>query len=203
MPKQKAAKAAAAESDAPQRNRILGVLRLVVVWLVAGGLAWFGTDTEPRWWWTGLALAGLGESLRVWAAGYLVKTKELITGGPYRFVRNPLYLGRLLILTGLAIAAKMPWHANLVVLGIGYVVFFAYYLPRKEKTEPRRLEQVHGEPYRHYFEAVPAIFPRLTPYDRPRGGWKWANFGKNEEILMVISLTAFFAVVAWRSRVFG
>ena len=133
-----------------------------------------------------------------------MKTKELITGGPYSYVRNPLYLGRLLILTGVAIAASVPewWYANLAFLAIGYIVFFGYYMPRKERTEPPRLEQVHGEPFRRYFEAVPAIFPRLTAYGDRRGSWKWANFSKNEELLMVVSLTIFFAVVAVRSGIF-
>src|SRR6185503_6872573 len=114
----------AASGDVAPRNRALGVLRLVVVWVVAAGLAWFGQPDRAEWH-AGLALAALGEALRIWAAGYLVKTKQLITGGPYAHVRNPLYLGRLLILTGVAIAARMPWFANLGVLAIGYVVFFA------------------------------------------------------------------------------
>lgn len=193
-----------APSTAPaaaQRNRALGILRLAVVWMVAGGLAWFGNPGRAEWA-IGLALAALGEGLRVWAAGYLVKTKELITGGPYAHVRNPLYLGRLLILGGVAVAARMPWSLNYLVLAAGLVVFFGYYLPRKERVEPARLAEVHGEPFRRYLAAVPAIFPRLRRYDDRRGAWKWANFGKNEEALMVVSLTVFFTVLALRSSNF-
>lgn len=181
------------------RNRVLGILRLVVVWVAAGALAWFGKPSAEEWL-AGLALAAIGEGIRIYAAGYLVKTKDLITGGPYRFVRNPLYLGRLVILTGLSIAARMPHYENLVFLAVGCGIFFFYYMPRKERTEPRRLEQIYGERYRRYFEAVPAIFPRLTPYDAPHGSWKWANFGKNEEALMVVSLTVFFAVLAFNNE---
>ena len=186
--------------DAPRRNKALGVVRLIVVWAVAVALACFGKP-RPEEWVAGLVLVVLGESLRVWAAGYLVKTKELITGGPYSYVRNPLYLGRLVILTGVAIAASMPdlWHLNLVFLVVGCGVFFFYYLPRKERVEPARLEQLHGEPFKRYFAAVPAIFPRLTAYDDRRGSWKWANFSKNEELLMVISLSIFFVVLAFQS----
>lgn len=195
---------APARPDAPRRNRALGVLRLVVVWAAAVALAWFGRP-QPWEWAAGLALAGLGEGLRIWAAGYLVKTKELITGGPYSHVRNPLYLGRLLILTGVAIAASMPemWRLNLVFLAVGYAVFFGYYMPRKERTEPARLEEIHGEPFRRYFAAVPAIFPRLSACEDRRGSWKWANFSKNEELLMVVSLTIFFGVLAVRAQVFS
>ncbi|MCE9635919.1 MAG: hypothetical protein K8T90_09455 [Planctomycetes bacterium] len=199
--------AARASKPAPRpdqdsgRNRALGVVRLVVVWAVAAGLAWFGKPSRIEWA-VGLAFTALGESLRVWAAGYLVKTKELITGGPYARVRNPLYLGRLLILTGVAIAAPMPYYSNLIVLAVGYAVFFFYYLPRKERVEPKRLEEVHGQPFREYFDAVPAIFPAIRPYANRRGSWKWANFSKNEELLMVVSLTVFFVVLAWKSPAF-
>lgn len=189
------------EPETSGRNRALGVLRLAVVWAVAAGLAWFGKPTRTEWA-IGLAFTALGESLRIWAAGYLVKTKELITGGPYARVRNPLYLGRLLILTGVAIAAPMPYASNLIVLGVGYAVFFLYYLPRKERVEPKRLEEVHGQPFREYFEAVPAIFPAIRPYAKRRGSWKWANFSKNEELLMVVSLTVFFVVLAMRGTAF-
>ena len=196
------ARAERGTDPAPGRSRALGVLRLIVVWCVAGGLAWFGKPSREEWI-VGLAFTALGESLRIWAAGYLVKTKELITGGPYAYVRNPLYLGRLLILTGVAIAAPMPWHSNLVVLAAGYAVFFFYYLPRKERVEPKRLEEMHGEPFREYFRAVPGIFPALRPYAKRAGSWKWANFGKNEEILMVVSLSVFFAVLAFRTGLLG
>ena len=38
----------------------------------------------------GFVIAALGEAIRFWAAGHLLKTKELITSGPYRYTRNPL-----------------------------------------------------------------------------------------------------------------
>jgi protein-S-isoprenylcysteine O-methyltransferase Ste14 len=187
--------------DSQKRNKALGYVRLATVWAAVVALAWFGRPLREEWI-AGLVLTALGEGLRIWAAGYLVKTKELITGGPYSYVRNPLYLGRLLILTGVAVAARMPMYLNVVFLVVGYAVFFLYYMPRKERTEPPRLEQIHGEPFRRYFQAVPAIFPRLTPYDDRRGSWKWANFSKNEELLMVVSLTVFFVALAWHGQVF-
>jgi protein-S-isoprenylcysteine O-methyltransferase Ste14 len=188
--------------EGARRNRALGVVRLVVVWAFAAGLAWFGKPTVAEWA-AGLALAVLGETVRVWAAGYLVKTKELITGGPYAFVRNPLYLGRLLILCGVGLAARMPHYENLIVLGLGLAVFFLYYMPRKERVEPARLEQLHGEAYRRYRAAVNSILPNFRRYDERRGRWEWSRFGKNEEALMVIFLSAFFAVLAWKGEVFA
>ena len=72
------------------------VLNRVRIWLppvfVLIGLA----VGKPRWDLWGLPLVILGEGLRTWAAGNLIKDETLTVGGPYAFVRNPLYLGSLL-----------------------------------------------------------------------------------------------------------
>ena len=52
---------------------------------------------EPRFLPISLALVGLGEVIRIWAAGHLRKEQVMTTGGPYRSIRNPLYLGSFLI----------------------------------------------------------------------------------------------------------
>ncbi len=182
------------------RNAVLGWARRIFVCAFAVALAWVARPTAIEWV-VGLALAALGEGIRVWSAGYLVKSKLLITGGPYQHVRNPLYLGRFFILSGVCIASVMPGHANLAVLGAALVVFFAYYIPRKERVEPERLERLHGAAYARYRDAVPCLFPRLRAYGNPHGKWLWANFVENEEFAMVIGLAIFFGVLAWHAGV--
>jgi len=51
--------------------------------------------------WYGALLVVVGESIRVWACGHLVRNEELTRDGPYSIVRHPLYLGSLLIGLGL------------------------------------------------------------------------------------------------------
>ena len=182
------------------RNDLLGWFRLGFVWVFAIALAWFARPTLVEWA-VGLGLAALGEAIRCWSAGCLIKSKKLITCGPYQYVRNPLYLGRFFILSGVCTAAALPYHANLYVLGAALLVFFGYYIPRKEKVEPARLERLHGQEYRAYKAAVPSLFPRLTPYGNPHGSWQWANFKENEEYNMVIALTVFFVALALRAGV--
>jgi protein-S-isoprenylcysteine O-methyltransferase Ste14 len=190
-----------AEPASP-RSRALGVLRLAVVWAFGAAVAWFARPSVAEWA-VGVVLAAAGESLRVWAAGYLVKSKVLITAGPYAHVRNPLYLGRLLIGSGIGVAAVFPAAGfravNLVVLAVVYAIFFGYYMPRKERVEPARLEKRHGEDYRRYRAAVRSLLPRLAPYDRPNGTWGWHRFGRNREALMVAGLTALFGALAFRA----
>jgi len=166
---------------------VANVLRLAFLYAGIGVLIWLSRPTP----WSvalGVPLIALGEAVRVWAAGYLIKTRELITSGPYRHTRNPLYLGRFLILTGLGIAAWLPWGVNLVLLVLGWIGFFGYYLPRKERIEPARLEETHGEPYRRYRDAVPPLFPRWGAWPAGSQSWKLENFMRNREYMMIIGL---------------
>src|SRR6266700_3810098 len=54
-------------------------------------------------------IVATGEMLRIWAAGHLQKERILTTGGPYRFIRNPLYLGSFLIGIGFCLLADSIW----------------------------------------------------------------------------------------------
>jgi protein-S-isoprenylcysteine O-methyltransferase Ste14 len=145
------------------RNRWLGRVRLVALY---AGAATMLFAARPRF--LDVALGGLlvlgGEALRVWAAGHLVKNDRLVTSGPYRYTRNPLYLGRLLIFAGLCVMTRLPHGASWAVLAAGLVLFFAYYLPRKERIEPARLRALHGEPYERYRREVPPLWPALHPW---------------------------------------
>jgi protein-S-isoprenylcysteine O-methyltransferase Ste14 len=180
-------------------NKTLGVLRVAAVYVLVGLLVWISRPTYLTVA-VGCLLVAAGESVRFWAAGHLYKTVELITSGPYRYTRNPLYLGRLLIFTGLCVMATAPYYANWIVLGGGYVVFFGYYLRRKERVEPARLRAAHGEAFDRYFRAVPALFPSLSPYPEGRaGGWRKDRMLRNREHWMVIGLAVIALLMLWRA----
>jgi protein-S-isoprenylcysteine O-methyltransferase Ste14 len=149
----------------------------------------------------GFVIAALGEVIRFWAAGHLLKTKELITSGPYRYTRNPLYLGRFLILTGLCVMCRLPYFANWVLLAVGYSVFFLYYMPRKERVEPARLRAVHGEAYDRYFKAVPALLPTFKPYASASNlGWSSDRMIRNREVWMVAGILVITLFLLWRAH---
>jgi protein-S-isoprenylcysteine O-methyltransferase Ste14 len=177
---------------------VSNILRLAFLYL---GIAILIYLSKPTPWSVaiGVPLIALGEVVRVWAAGYLVKTRQLITGGPYRHTRNPLYFGRFLILTGLGIAAWLPWGFNLVLLLAGWIGFFGYYLPRKERIEPARLEETHGEPYRRYRDAVPALFPRWCAWPQGEQRWKLENFMRNREYMMIVGLGLIAAYLVYKA----
>jgi protein-S-isoprenylcysteine O-methyltransferase Ste14 len=181
-------------------NRTLASIRLTATFAFIVVLVVLA-KTRPAEVAIGFLIAALGEAIRFWAAGHLLKTKELITSGPYRYTRNPLYLGRLLILTGLCVMCRLPYYANWILLAVGYAVFFLYYMPRKERVEPARLRAVHGEAYDRYFKAVPALLPTLSPYANGSNlGWSSDRMVRNREVWMVAGILAIALFLLWRSH---
>ena len=111
-----------------------------------------------------------GEWLRLWAVGYaggatrsrtLGAASDLVTTGPYAHVRNPLYLGNLLLSLGVCVIANVYWM--IIVLLIGY---FIQYLPIIA-SEEAYLRESCGTTYQSYYAAVPRFIPRLRIYANP------------------------------------
>lgn len=176
-----------------------GRLRLVALWIALIGLVAASRPT-PAAWLLGAPLIVAGEAVRWWAAGHLRKTVELITSGPYAHTRNPLYLGRWAIASGLCLLCPLPLHGHHVALVLAQLLFFGYYLPRKERVEPARLLDRHGDRYARYREAVPALWPRLAPYrDAGADRWRAERMLRNREHWMLIGLTLLLALQAWRA----
>jgi protein-S-isoprenylcysteine O-methyltransferase Ste14 len=174
----------------------LGIARVAIVYLFVAALVWVSRPT-PLLVAIGLVFVVKGEWVRFWAAGHLLKSKELAVSGPYRYTQNPLYLGRLLILTGFCLMAYLPVPvggvvvpANLVVLAVSYAVFFFYYLPRKVRVEGARLAELHGGAWREYFESVPILIPRLTPHGTNVRAWDVSRMKRNREHWMLAGVAA-------------
>lgn len=116
-------------------------------------LAWPGeNDTMGRLAGLGLGLAGL--ALFVWAAWTLRRqgttvlpdkaSDVLVTDGPFRFRRNPIYIAHVLMLLGVAELTHNIWFVILAIAYIPLVTWLAV-LP-----EERHLEARFGDAYRGY-----------------------------------------------------
>ena len=82
-------------------------------------------------------------------------SRQLTIGGPYRYVRNPLYLAIVMAVTGQALLFSRPvLLAYAAVLLAAFVVFVHWY---EEPTLAKRF----GEPYEAYRKQVPGWWPRL------------------------------------------
>jgi len=108
-------------------------------------------------------LVALGAFIRSWAESYLhssivhdaaLHADYLVADGPYRRVRNPLYLGNLFFAVGLGFLAS---RSGFLVISLG-MLLFVYRLILREETS---LLQSQGESYRRYVTAVPRLFPSL------------------------------------------
>jgi protein-S-isoprenylcysteine O-methyltransferase Ste14 len=151
----------------------------------------------------GIFVATLGELIRIWAVGYSglttrshqVTAPQLVTAGPYAFVRNPLYLGNAIIALGfwLAFSGNVPMATALILLAVIAVLVVSVYasiIPLEESY----LAQNFGAEYEAYRQKVPRLLPLVVPLpkDRRRGAWSGQTIARAE----VITLTYFVLMVA-------
>ena len=127
---------------------------------------------EPAWHTVvmGVPFIVVGEFLRVWAVGYagastrattLGAARDLVTTGPYSYVRNPLYLGNFLLSLGVCLVASVYWLVAVLVVG-----YFFQYLPIIAVEEAYLLESC-GVVYQTYQERVPRFIPQFRSYPDP------------------------------------
>ncbi len=85
----------------------------------------------------------------------VVEGHELITEGPYSYVRNPIYLAMfgMLLATGLTISRWQALLAAILVFLIGNEI--------RIRSEEKLLRETFGPKFDEYASRVPAVFPRL------------------------------------------
>jgi protein-S-isoprenylcysteine O-methyltransferase Ste14 len=138
---------------------------------------------EPVGMVVGMILIVMGEAIRIWAAGHLQKNERLTVTGPYAYVKNPLYIGTILITAGFCIFAD-----NIYILTAATFAFCFHYIPYKKRVEGDRLKKIFGDQYIDYDEKVPEYVPRRTPYSNEKARWQFKNFIENSEegILLIV-----------------
>jgi protein-S-isoprenylcysteine O-methyltransferase Ste14 len=177
----------------------LGQRRSVLAWLALEltrmGVAQFRTAAALAIV-TGTLVAALAVVLRVWGTAYLgaftvnhltMQAGAVRTDGPYRFVRNPLYLGTWTMTAAMAFA--MPPTGALVAL-----VLLAVFLLRLILGEEAFLREKLGEPYAVYLASVPRIVPRLRsvlPHGDARPRWGHALLAEVNVIGVLVALGGF------------
>lgn len=121
----------------------------------------FKYEIEADWiiWPLGTSIFLLGFLLRVWAHNHCSYrqnvAKRLATTGPYLFVRNPLYIGNILLCLGATILSELLWLVPIVLF---YCAGLYSLVVRHEEA---RLLTRYGEPYCKYMQEVPRWFPRV------------------------------------------
>jgi len=193
------------------RKPIIEQLKLVALFAMIGALIFFAAP-NPQTFVVGAVLVIVGTLVRVWAGGHLTRDQKLTTSGPYAHTRNPFYLGRLLVLLGFAVLSGVGGNVkdtrNIIlwaIIVLAIVVFFAFYMPRKEKREGGRLKSMFGEDYETWKSNVPSLFPRPTPYNMNPRPWSKqlfmggdGEFTGNKELWTSIATVALIGLFYWR-----
>ena len=136
-------------ADAVARLRVNSGFVLVLAF------AWF-SQPDAHSLTVGLPVSAIGLLLRAWATGHLEKNTRLTESGPYAYVRNPLYLGTLLVAAGFVIASQR-W----LLAGLFAAVFLLIYLPVIE-LEEQHLQKLFPD-FADYSKRVPPLWPTLHP----------------------------------------
>lgn len=147
----------------------------------------------------GIVLAVAAAGLRTWGAAYMgsgvvqdsaMHGGTMVAAGPYRYMRNPLYVGTFLHTLALALL-MLPSGAVFSIVMIGLFQL------RLIGGEEAFLAQKLGEPYGVYCAQVPRIFPSLRPRvaDSPgRPAWALGFLGE----LYMWGVAVSFAALGWR-----
>jgi protein-S-isoprenylcysteine O-methyltransferase Ste14 len=143
--------------------------------------------------WIGGGVALAGSLLRLWAAGHLEKGKALARGGPYAHTRNPLYLGSLVMASGILIAGQGYW---LLIPLVAFFLLFYYPVMMREEQE---LLQGYGSEFLDYARHVPLFMPSLAPTPTSSSGFLWSRVVKNREHRTMLGLALTVAFLVWRA----
>jgi protein-S-isoprenylcysteine O-methyltransferase Ste14 len=164
-------------------------LRVPFGFVLVATFAWFSHPT-PASLAAGLPVSLCGLALRGWAAGHLAKNARLAQSGPYAWVRNPLYIGTLLVAAGLVLASRS------VGLGILFAgVFGLIYLPVIQ-LEEQHLRSLFPE-YADYARRVPALWPRPRLSSGPP--FRPQLYMKNREYEALLGFLAGVALLVWKA----
>jgi protein-S-isoprenylcysteine O-methyltransferase Ste14 len=151
-------------------------------------------------------LVGVAAWARSWASAYLrselvhdpnLRTEGVVADGPFRHLRNPLYLGNLLLAIGLGLLASRLGFAILVA---GHAVFLRRLIGREEAE----LAASQGEAYRAYRAAVPRLWPSLRPRVAAGGREpRWLQGFAGEMFLWILFAGSLYFAVTLNSRAMG
>ena len=157
----------------------------------------------------GFVVAGCGEVIRFWGVAYAgsltrvtgsVGAPEVIVAGPFARVRNPLYVGNVLMYIGIGIMsnALYPW------LLLAALAWFSFQYSQIVTAEEEFLEKEFGAVYLEYKRNVPRFIPHLSVYvnaaqSKQLSNWKEAIHSERRTF-QALSLVLLVLLVLWYAR---
>lgn len=175
-------------------------------------IAWCSRDIGPfataaadcAWFWASLGVASAGAFVRVITSGFAAlgtsgrakvaaEASELNTTGPYSLVRNPLYLGRILNFTGLAMLSG-SWVFGAIVFLLAVLIY-----ERISVYEEEFLRGKFGAAHSAWAQSVPALLPRLSGWVKPKYPFWWKRMIWREQNKLFLLVTTVF--LTWFARI--
>jgi protein-S-isoprenylcysteine O-methyltransferase Ste14 len=169
--------------------------------------AWYLLVARPaslQAFWISVILVTMGCWLRSWAAGYLFKGKRVAVGGPYAYIRNPLYVGSFIIGVGFCVALwRQPVPLSALILCTLFFIGFGIVYRAKTLAEEKELKTNLGPPYIAYASKVPPFLPvRGRAADLEPQRFSWELYKRNREyqcILGSLCVTAILLLKLYRA----
>ncbi len=181
---------------------VIAIATLIACWTGAEG-PFASAECNRLWFWFAFAVAASGALVRVITSGYAAlgtsgrakkaaEAAELNTTGPYSLVRNPLYVGRILNFTGIAMLSG-SWVFGALVFLIAVLVY-----ERISIYEEEYLREKFGQAHADWAGQVPALLPRLTGWVTPKYPFWWKRMIWREQNKLFLLATAVF--LTWFAR---
>jgi protein-S-isoprenylcysteine O-methyltransferase Ste14 len=186
----------------------LPVLALLVwlLWRSRGAAGPGGLALDGALDFAGVGLCLVGEALRFYVTGWVpdgtsgqnnrLEAVVLNTRGPYAFVRNPLYVGNLLLVLGLLCIAHDAW---VYAVGLGFF-FGEYFFIIRAEEDFLRSRFAHA--FEDYCVKVPRWIPRVSAAfsgSLREGSFDWARALKKEHNPTAAWVSGAVGLLAWES----
>ncbi len=144
---------------------IIGFISMTMYVINPGWLSWT-TLPLPLWLqWTGVGIALTGFALLQWAQNTLgkswsdsprmMKEQALVTSGPYKLIRHPIYTAFLLIL-GSTLLISSNW-----LIGLAFTGMTALEIASRISFEEALMLEYFGDPYREYMQKTRRLMPKI------------------------------------------
>ena len=145
---------------------LAGFVAVIVYVFNPAWLSWASLPFPPWLRWTGVGIALLGFALLQWSQNTLgenwsdtprmIQEQSLVTSGPYRFIRHPIYTAFLLIL-GSTLLISGNW-----LIGFAWIGMTVLEVVSRIDFEENLMLEYFGEPYREYMKRTGRLLPKLV-----------------------------------------
>jgi protein-S-isoprenylcysteine O-methyltransferase Ste14 len=153
-------------------------IAIAIVWMTRDLGPFVSAAADCGWFIAGIGVATLGAIIRIFTSGWAAlgtsgrvkaaaEAAELNTTGPYSLVRNPLYVGRIVNYTGMAMLSG-SWAFTAITFLLSVLIY-----ERVSIYEEEFLRGKFGQAHADWAKDVPALFPRFRGWVKPKYKFWW------------------------------